>query len=142
MRRDEFRQCPAFRSGSDEPIIRNRRTTNPNWTESSPGMDNADHALFPRFAPELVATALKDGIHAGTGALRGIPLQLPNRMMVQNVNPASGRLCNSLFMNCWVKWKITARPTRPNQTRFRLPEYHQAKIACVTPRTGVLASSR
>jgi len=23
-------------------------------------MDNADHALFPRFAPELVATALKD----------------------------------------------------------------------------------
>jgi hypothetical protein len=27
MRRDEFRQCPAFRSGSDEPIIRNRRTT-------------------------------------------------------------------------------------------------------------------
>jgi uncharacterized protein len=60
MRRDEFRQCPAFRSGSDEPIIRNRRTTNPNWTESSPGMDDADHALFPRFSAELVATALKD----------------------------------------------------------------------------------
>jgi uncharacterized protein len=50
----------AFRSGSDEPIIRNRRTTNPNWTESSPGIDDNDHALFPRFSAELVATALKD----------------------------------------------------------------------------------
>jgi hypothetical protein len=41
-------------------MIRNRRDINPNQTEPSPGMDDTDHALFPRFSAGLVATALKD----------------------------------------------------------------------------------
>jgi hypothetical protein len=34
---------PVSGSGSDEPIIRNRGTINPNWTEPTPGMDDTDH---------------------------------------------------------------------------------------------------
>jgi hypothetical protein len=50
----------ALVAGSDESIIRNRRNINPNQTEPSPGMDDTNHALFPRFSAELVATTLKD----------------------------------------------------------------------------------
>jgi hypothetical protein len=57
---EESRNCFSFRSGSDEPIIRNGRTINPNQTEPSLGMDDTDHALFPRFSAELLTTALKD----------------------------------------------------------------------------------
>jgi hypothetical protein len=41
-----------------ESIIRNGRALNPNQTEPSPGMDDTDHALFPRFSAELVACLL------------------------------------------------------------------------------------
>ena len=54
------RTVQALRSGSDEFIIRDRRNINPNWTEPPPGMDDIDHALFPRFSAELVTIALKD----------------------------------------------------------------------------------
>jgi len=47
-------------SGSDESLIRNGRDIDPNQTEPSPGMEDTDHALFPRFSAELVSTALKD----------------------------------------------------------------------------------
>jgi hypothetical protein len=47
--------------------FRIRRAHNPKWTNrqsefdgASPGMDDTDHALFPRFSAELVATAPKD----------------------------------------------------------------------------------
>src|SRR6185312_9222890 len=91
---------------------------------------------------KTVPTVLSDGIHAGTGADDGMPLHVANKRMVQNVNNARLRLYNERFINCSMKWNTTASPTRPNQTKFRLPEYHQAMIACVMPRTGVCESNR
>src|SRR5690348_11326999 len=80
-----------------------------------------------------VATVLMEVIQAGTGALWGIPLQLANRIMVQKMKMARLRLWSGRFISVWMKWKATARPTRPNHTRLRLPEYHQSTIACTTP---------
>ena len=38
--------------------------------------------------PSPVATALDTGIQAGTGALAGMPPQLPKRISIQKVNSA------------------------------------------------------
>ena len=44
-----------------------------------------------------VAAVLSAGIHAGTGALFGIPPQLPNNISIQNVISARYSLCSSRF---------------------------------------------
>ena len=46
-----------------------------------------------------VATVLRAGIQAGTGAELGTPLQLAKRMMVQKVKRARCRLCSGRFIN-------------------------------------------
>src|ERR1043166_447193 len=46
-----------------------------------------------------VATVLMAGIQAGTGAVRGIPAQLPNKINDQKVNSANGWLGNSRFLS-------------------------------------------
>ena len=50
-----------------------------------------------------VAMALNTGIHAGSGALPGMPVQLPNKIKVQKVNSASCRLCSGLFISFGTK---------------------------------------
>src|SRR5215469_13082447 len=44
----------------DAGLFRSRRCHNPNWTNSRRVVNQADRSLFPRFAAEIVTTALYD----------------------------------------------------------------------------------